>query len=212
MKEKYYKYPRTPHLPWSEKASDDDKRLQDCSNFEGREVVVTVKLDGENTTMYNDKIHARSINSDNHPSRDWVKGYWSKIAHEIPKTIRICGENTYALHTIPYNNLKNYFYCFSIWHENKCLSWNETLEWCELLNLTPIPVLYYGIYDYDKIRNIYQSEYNGDPMEGYVIRLADEFDRNDFGISIAKYVSSNFQIDSEKHWMQGKVIPNKIKE
>jgi len=39
----------------------------------GREVVVTEKMDGENTTMYCDNIHARSIDGRHHPSRDWVK-------------------------------------------------------------------------------------------------------------------------------------------
>lgn len=65
---KHTKYPRTPHLPWSEGATSDDVFLNNCSHFEGKEVVVTEKLDGECTSMYHDKIHARSIDSRNHPS------------------------------------------------------------------------------------------------------------------------------------------------
>ena len=56
------KYPRTPHLPWSPGASDDDVRVADTAMSEGREVVVTEKLDGENTTLYADggaSIHRR---------------------------------------------------------------------------------------------------------------------------------------------------------
>ena len=64
----YVKYPRTYHLPWSRPTSDD-KKLVDDSQFYGKHLVVTLKMDGENTSMYEDKIHARSIDSanNNHP-------------------------------------------------------------------------------------------------------------------------------------------------
>ena len=48
------KYPRTYHLPWSEGRTDDDKVLSDDSQFIGKYVVVTEKMDGENTTIYSD--------------------------------------------------------------------------------------------------------------------------------------------------------------
>lgn len=53
-------YPRTAHLPWSPGATSDDVRIADLSGLTGREVVVTEKLDGENTTLYADGLHARS--------------------------------------------------------------------------------------------------------------------------------------------------------
>lgn len=44
----YVKYGRTFHLPWSPGAHDDDKTLSDASQFEGKHVVITKKMDGEN--------------------------------------------------------------------------------------------------------------------------------------------------------------------
>ena len=58
---KYKKYPRTFHLPFSKGSTSDDKFLKDYSNFENKDIIVTLKMDGENTTMYNDHIHARSL-------------------------------------------------------------------------------------------------------------------------------------------------------
>ena len=55
------KYPRTPHLPWSPGRTKDDRMLDDTKTFDGRSVVVTLKMDGENSTIYRDRIHARSI-------------------------------------------------------------------------------------------------------------------------------------------------------
>ena len=204
------KYPRTPHLLWSEKFGKDDRVLDSIDHFIGEEVVVTLKLDGENTTMYNDHIHARSLDSSHHPSRNWVKGLWGEIAYKIPKNgFRICGENMFAKHTIHYKNLSTYFFVFSIWQDNKCLSWEETLDYCRLLELTPVPVLYRGVFDYNHISNIYQKEYNGDPCEGYVVRLAKEFKYEDFGKSIGKFVSLHFAI-GDIHWMHDKIIKNEL--
>lgn len=98
-------YPRTPHLPWSPGASGDDVRTGDLSGLRGLEVVVTEKLDGENTTLYQDGLHARSLDSAHHPSRTWVKALQGRIGPSIPAGWRICGENLYARHSIPYREL-----------------------------------------------------------------------------------------------------------
>ena len=77
--------------------------------------------------MYSDRIHARSLETDFHESRTWVRALWGNIKHEIQDGWRICGENMFAEHSIHYNNLETYFYVFSIWNEtNDCLSWDET--------------------------------------------------------------------------------------
>lgn len=208
--QKHVKYPRTPHLPWSEKGTNDDTKLVNVNHFIGKEVVVSIKMDGENTTMYDDKIHARSINSDNHPSRDWVKGLWGNLSYQLPTNWRICGENLYALHTIPYEHLNSFFNVFSVWEEKRCMSWDETIGICKMLHLETVPVFYRGIFDQNIIHKAFPATYNGDPTEGYVIRDVNEFMYDDFPISIAKFVSKKFIIDPDKHWMQEKVIPNKI--
>lgn len=42
------KYPRTPHLPFSEGMTKDDRVWKDMHYFDQTEVVVTEKMDGEN--------------------------------------------------------------------------------------------------------------------------------------------------------------------
>jgi hypothetical protein len=41
------KYPRTHHLPWSPGRSSDDVVMTSCEQFEGKRVIVSVKMDGE---------------------------------------------------------------------------------------------------------------------------------------------------------------------
>lgn len=53
--------------------------------FLGQEVVVTEKIDGENTTMYPDHIHARSLDSNHHPSRNIVKQLHGQVNYPSHK-------------------------------------------------------------------------------------------------------------------------------
>lgn len=205
----YIKYPRTYHLPFSLGRIDDDRVLKDCSQFEGKEVVVTVKMDGENTTGYsNGYIHARSLDGRNHISRNWVKSYLAGKLYELPKDWRICGENLYAKHSIHYTNLDNYFYLFSIWTAyNECLSWDETLEWATLLDLVTVPVLYRGIWDEKLIRSLYKETYRNNECEGFVVRNTNKFTYRNFAQNIAKYVRES-HVKTNKHWLKTSVIQN----
>lgn len=206
---KYIKYPRTYHVHWSQ-GTKDDKVLKDDDNFKNKEVVVTLKLDGENTTMYNDYIHARSLDSKSHQTRKWVKGLWSQISYIIDDNMRICGENLYAQHTIKYDNLESYFYMFSIWINYECLSWDETVEYAEILGLKTVPVIYKGIYDKELIEKEFAKYKN---HEGFVIRITNSFTYNAFKYSLAKYVNPEFrrQINnSHGHWISKKIIPNEL--
>lgn len=207
----HVKYPRTYHLPWSPNLTDDDRMMPDLDAFEELqvEVVVTLKMDGENTTMYSDFIHARSLIMEPHPSRDRIKALHGEIAHEIPKDWRICGENLYAKHSIAYADLSGYFMVFSVWNEkNICLSWDEIVEWAQLLNLPHVPVIYRGKFDYKDIHNSFKA-FQQD-HEGYVIRLAGEFPYSAFKHAVGKYVRKG-HVHTHGHWMRQRLIPNKLR-
>lgn len=203
------KYPRTHHLPWSPGMHDDDRRIASMASFEGRRVIVTEKMDGENTSLYTTGMHARSIDSRHHVSRDWVKNMWSQICMDIPNEWRLCGENLYAQHSIPYEDLISYFFGFSIWNErNVCLSWDETHEWFVLLGITSVPILYDGIYDEKIIRSLY-SETDWEKREGYVIRIADSFNYSQFRSCVGKFVRKG-HIQTTKHWMHGQAVKRNL--
>lgn len=205
----WVKYPRTYHLPWSEGMNDDDRMMSDLSRFEGRRVIVTEKMDGENTTMYPAYLHARSVDGRHHESRDWVKQFWSQICYEIPEGWRVCGENLFARHSIPYTRLSTYFMGFSIWDAtNRCLSWDDTIEWFGLLGITSVPVLYDGIFDEKAIRGLW-SPADWGTREGYTVRLADSFSYGDFRHSVGKFVRRN-HVQTVKHWMHGQAIERNL--
>ena len=207
----YVKYPRTHHLPWSEGLTEDDRMIHSMDTFIGQRVIVTEKMDGENSSLYRDYIHARSVDGRNHPSRAWVKNFWGKICGDIPEGWRVCGENLYARHSIGYDELPTYFMGFSIWNDrNECLSWDETQDWFALLGITPVPLLYDGIYDEKAIRKLYDSKNDWDRSEGYVLRIADKFDYGQFRSHIGKFVRKNHVQTAKHHWQFQEIVPNKL--
>lgn len=199
------KYPRTYHVPWSKGITSDDKIKKDLSFFHGKEVVVTEKLDGENTTMYPrydmSGIHARSIDSPMNWTREWVRAVQVAIAQMI-EGYRICGENMTAIHSITYHNLVSFFYIFSIWDEetNVCLSWDETVEMAELLDLPTPQVLYRGIWDEKLFEEMFENM-DKDKMEGYTIRIVDSFHYDDFSECLVKAVREG-HVQTDEHWLK----------
>lgn len=206
--EKLFKYPRTPHLPWSPGATNDDRVLPDTEHFNGRMVSVSIKMDGECTTLTREKSYARSIDSVDHVSRHWLKNLHAGIKHNIQPGWRICGENLFATHSIKYYDLPSYFMVFSIWnHKNYALTLKGTISLCESLGLQHVPIVWDGCWEGDmqsKLNGIFEN-YEG--QEGYVVRLKDSFHYDDFEKSIAKFVRKE-HVKTNKHWMHQKLEKN----
>ena len=205
------KYPRSYHLTYSEKLSSDDKKNSNEYHFDNKEVVVSLKMDGECTTIYNNFSHARSLDSKiDSEDRRWIESFREfKIKGNIPEEYRICGENLFYRHTCQYDDLEDMFYTFSIWDGDNCLSWEETINWCFLLGIKHVPVIYQGIYDKDLILKTF-NDLKTDNTEGFVVRLSSSFNIDNFKYSLNKYVRSTFTIPSN-HWRYSKKVLNKLK-
>lgn len=197
-------YPRTAHLPWSPGAAADDVRATGLTGMAGREVVVTEKLDGENTTLYADGLHARSLDSAHHPSRAWIKGLQGRIGAGIPAGWRICGENLYARHSLAYEDLDSWFYGFSVWDGEHCLDWDRTVRFLRGLGVPTPRVLWRGTFDERALRRL---KVDTARQEGYVVRTVDGFARQDFGRYVAKWVRGG-HVQTDTHWMFAPVVPN----
>ena len=205
-----YKYPKTKHLPFSKGLTRGDKIIESLDNFRNKEIIVSLKLDGENSTLMNDCIYDRSLDSADHESIHWLKGLWGGIKHDIPDNWRVCGEDLYAVHSIKYDSLPTYFMVFNIWDENNdCLSWDDTLTWCELLGLQHVPIIFRGIFDESMLIKLGES-IDTVKNEGFVIRLASSFSYKDFQTSTAKWVREK-HVKTSSHWKYEKIIKNGLK-
>ncbi|AKH17134.1 RNA ligase family protein [Deinococcus soli (ex Cha et al. 2016)] len=203
------KYPSTPHLPWSPGLQNDDRRIPSLRDLEGQEVVVTEKLDGENTSLYRADLHARSLDTRPHPSRTWVKAERGRFGHEIPPGWRLCGENVFAVHSLRYEALAGYFYLFSVWDDrNVSRPWAEVRDWAARLDVPTPRELYRGVWDEAALRALTVDTAR---MEGYVVRVTGEIPYAQFGRRVAKWVRAG-HVQTDEHWLSRPVERNGLRD
>ena len=187
--------------------------LISTDHWEGTEVVITEKMDGECTTLTGEYMHARSPDYNAHPSRTRVRAEWGRIRGDIPVNWKICLENVSAVHSIKYTELSSYFLVFSIWEKEVAFSWDETTLYSKLLGLDSVPVLWRGIWDKAKCHEI-TERLDLTKHEGVVIRPAGTFEwkfiDNPWWSPLGKWVRRG-HVTTDEHWMDKPVVWNKLK-
>jgi hypothetical protein len=198
------KYGRTYHLPFSEGVTNDDKILRDWEGLLAQEIIITEKLDGENSCLKSTGAFARSHGM---PTRNpWAKNMWTiwnRIKGDLGD-LEVFGENLYGIHSIEYDYLSYHFYVFAIRDGDRWLSWEEVLLYAELLELPTIPVLEIGRFTTKEIKDFIKQRMKlgsvfGGSCEGFVLRNANEFLTSDFKCNVLKYVRKN-HVQTNEHW------------
>lgn len=197
------KYGRTPHLPWSPGKTKDDRHIKSLDAF--GTVVITEKMDGENSTIHRDGCFARSVDSKSHYSRDWLKQFAASFQYRLLPGERIIGENMYAMHSIYYDSLPSWFLGFAIIFNGNFLSWEDTLIRFTNLGITPVPQIYVGPFNLINFKQFYHRG------EGYVVRNASAFKESDMHINMAKYVRKD-HVQTSNHWMHQSIVVNGRKQ
>lgn len=211
------RYPRTYHVPFSPGITKDERALDEVTfhaAFAGKRVIVSLKLDGEASTVYPDGfMHARSPDGRPHPSQSRIRAWAAAHGYEIPQGWRLCLENLQAVHSITYAALPAHFVLLSIWDaQNICLPYDATLEWTQLLDLFMPPVLYDGPFDETILRGLWRErDAYGDLMEGWVVRTAEPFAYKDFKFHTAKFVRPGHVQAGAHHWRRGPLVENRVR-
>jgi hypothetical protein len=204
------KYPRTYHLPYSLGLGNDDKKAVDWQeNIIGKEIVITEKLDGQNSSMTINGVFARSHST---PSTfDWDRNLWERggtydqIKTWLDEDTIIYGENLYGIHSIEYNRLPAYYFIFALRIEDDFTSWEIVEGYSELVEIPTVPVLFKGIVNSEKELEelVYslmkQGSKFGDTIEGVVVRNSLKFKYSDFDKNVVKYVREN-HVQTDEHW------------
>lgn len=203
------KYNRTYHLFFSPGATNDDRISDSVDTLLGKEIVITEKLDGENTGMKDEGVYARShaTFTTSAWSREVRQLHKIKVEDMLGENVFLFGENLEGIHSIEYTNLESYFYIFGVRDNNKWISWSEVEEYSFLLDIPTVPVLFKGIVNTQKeLKTLVESLVSqpsslGGPREGIVIRNAVEFDNKDFKENVMKWVRKN-HVQTDEHWQR----------
>jgi hypothetical protein len=202
------KYGRTFHLPLSPGATSEDKIMASLEGLMVDDLVITEKMDGENTTIHSTGTHARSPDSRYHPSRDWLKGFAAGILPQLAGDERIVGENLFARHSVGYEDLPSYFLGFAWIRGNEVQAWDLTVQRFSELGITSVPVIYRGPFRPTLFAEIAAS-LDLKRQEGFVVRKAGAFLEEDMPVAMGKYVRAG-HVQTDKHWMTGALVPNRL--
>jgi len=117
------KYGRTFHFPMSPGATNDDKIMPSIKELMMPDLLVTEKMDDENTTIHCSGTHARSPDSRYHPSRDWMKRFAASISPYLEENERVVGENIFrtAFNSLRCTKLIFYGLQLDCWRRNSAL-------------------------------------------------------------------------------------------
>ena len=203
-------FPRIKHMYNSPGRSPDDLRSDKdwFNSFSGKYIIITEKLDGENTGITNISCYARSkIPTLNPWSVNIRRDIFPFVKDLISDDEIVFGENLYAIHSIKYNHLSSYFHIFAVYNTKLEVwySWSDVEMFAKILDLPTVPVLFKGIINsekdlMDKI-NYWMSQPSayGVEKEGVVMRLTGEIKPEDWNNSIVKYVRAN-HVQTNKRW------------
>lgn len=216
------KYPRTFHFPFSEGATNDDRIAADFDALVGVPIVITEKLDGENTCLNELGVFARSHSA---PTRNPWAGYlWSHwdLLRDGLQGIEVFGESLFAIHSITYTGLEHYFYVFAVRQEEVWVSWKEVKLYAELIDTPLAPVLFEGVIEraqdlqalIEKLvtepSSLSDESLGHTPREGVVVRVQASFHNDDFATHVLKWVRQN-HVQTNEHWTRNwKKAPLKI--
>lgn len=209
------KYPRTLHWPWSPTIHANDSVHDDPHFFVGKRVIVTEKIDGSNTCLKGGEVYARSVSAPSH------NGWFAMVRKHhgwktFEKPYSIYGEDIFGVHSIRYAPVaeEDTFMMFGVEEEGIFKSWDDVKEIARELDIKMVPTVFDGVFEnvneithffYDNMpnpdekRNGTASAIGGEACEGFVIRIADEFFVQDFGLHLSKYVRA-YHVQTDQHW------------
>jgi hypothetical protein len=194
------KYPRTLHFPFSPGTHSDDRIASGAGGLVGAQIVITEKLDGENTCLSRHGVFARShVLPTRNPWASYLKPFWECTRRDLGE-LEVFGESVYAVHSIEYTGLEHHFFVFAVRDGNRWLAWDDVAAYAGVLGLPTVPVLFRGVVpDEAGLRSLVEdlarqpsalsdAELGPSEREGVVARVGSSFDGDAFQDCVLKWV------------------------
>ncbi len=204
------KYPRTSHWPDSETVHSDDSYHTDPGHFINQPLVITEKIDGGNTCLFNGEVFARAVTSPSHDG--WMAMVrrhhaWKTNSPEF-RDVEFYGEDIYGIHSIEYDKIEQYetYYLFAVRYHDEFLSWDDVAGFAAALDVSTVPVISDKVaFETEESLTKFLKESTAQPSvlgpvrEGCVIRVPGAIAASDFGHDVCKYVRAH-HVQTNQHW------------
>ncbi len=220
----FFRFPHTPHLAWlGEGRPRDDKVLapHDARELVSHEVVVEEKVDGANIGFSVDEhgvllaqnrgtyLSLEGGHGQWKPLKRWLAPRADELAAALFPDLMLFGEWCYAVHSVRYTRLPDWFLAFDVYDRASGKFWSveRRNELVATLSLAVVPVLASGRFDVAGLRALLGSSRLTDgPAEGLYVRR----DADRHLMSRAKLVRREFVQAIDEHWSKKALVPNAL--
>lgn len=226
MAETIHKFPSTPHLAWPGGDNGrDDKVLtpSETRAFLSGPILVEEKIDGANLGISLDQEGRIRFQNRGNWLQGQLTGQWARLRgwmaeHEpqvrkfLPQNHILFGEWCYAMHSIRYDNLPDWFLAFDVYDTNIRRFWSlaRRNSLASAANLATVPIVSSGAFTKAEVITLLNSPsaFANGPCEGLYLRQ----EEGEWLEKRAKIVRSEFTQGIAEHWSRKTIVPNKIRE
>lgn len=220
----FFRFPRTPHLAWlGEGQPRDDKVLAppEANELLSGDVVLEEKVDGANVGFSVDEdgtlraqnrgayLSPEHAHPQFNPLFRWLSLRENEIADALFPDLILFGEWCYAVHSVTYTRLPDWFLAFDIYDRGTGEFWSTANrdELVGRLGLSLVPRLVEGHFDVAGLRPfLRESRVTVGPPEGLYVRR----ETSEHLIARAKLVRPEFVQTIGVHWSRQALRINRL--
>jgi ATP-dependent RNA circularization protein (DNA/RNA ligase family) len=225
MVENFVKFPRTPYLAWqADKAVREDRALSptETASFLRSDVVIEEKLDGANlgisvssegelVVQNRGSYIERPAPSQFQPLWGWLEARSDRLVAGLGRNLILFGEWCYAVHSIRYDRLPDWFIGFDIYDRaaGRFFSAERRNLTLASLQLCSVPRIAIGRFSMNRVVNLLeecQSAYGSPRVEGLYLRR----ESKEWLEQRAKIVRSEFTQAITEHWSSRPLAANAL--
>lgn len=220
----FFRFPHTPHLAWlGEGRPRGDKVLaaSEAHALLERRLVVEEKVDGANLGFSVDERGVlRAQNRGAYLPLDELHGQWKPLGRWLtPRAedlatalfpdLMLFGEWCYAVHSLRYSRLPDWFLVFDVFDGSRREFWSVARRdaLAAELGLAVVPRLGDGHFDLPRLEAMLgASRISDGPAEGLYVR----HEEGEHLVTRAKLVRREFVQAIDEHWSRKAIVPNSV--
>ena len=224
MSEMLNKFPSTPHLAWlADTPLREDKAMseEEAQAFLSGPVVVEEKIDGANLGLsFSASGELRFQNRGNwlegkltgqwNALRGWAAKHEAQLRRLLPAGNVVFGEWCYAVHSIAYDRLPDWFVAFDVYDGRLRRFWstNRRHALMKAAGLAEVPKISDGTFSLRKLEHFLRavSAFGDAPREGLYLRREDD----EWLLERAKLVRACFTQSIGEHWSTRRLTRNVV--
>ena len=220
----FFRFPHTPHLAWLGADRPRDNKVlapREVSDLLASDVIVEEKVDGANLGFSVDEDGTlRGQNRGSYLNLDAPQGQWKPLkrwlatrhralAQALKPNLLLFGEWCYALHSVRYTRLPDWFLAFDVYDRQQGAFWSadRRTELAKRLDIQTVPELGRGHYDLARLKALLgKSQVADGAAEGLYVR------REVGGVltARAKLVRAEFAQAIDEHWSKRRFEENQL--